>query len=467
MQHERDDLYGRSISMLGLLALLVGFGMLLSYVKFNDRMDQWSSTQRQTYFAVGAVSGLWGLRQLLVGYSSRGGGRPLVRGSRHRRHFPRPGLVYLLIMIVMFVGAAIGHSNMLMLVFGLMAGPFILNGWATFSMLKRIRVTRRMPAHAMAGEPFSVDVTVENHKRLLSSWLMTVRDRIANEHERLNAQILFARVPRRGQHTGHYQLRLMQRGLYRFGPILLATRFPFGLVERGLLFDVADEILVYPRVGRLSSSWKRQNLTGSELSQRQQQRRGAFDDEFHRIREFRRGDNPRAIHWRTSARHNQLMVCEYRPSRDRDLLLLVDLWQPTDPRDVDVDHVELAVSLAATICVEHLRENRDSQVSLLVAGRRYESWDSLGGPGSIDPLLKALATVEGDARSQSERLLEAAQARRSTSLRTIMVTTRSRIDGSLDDVFNGKNGNHDGISTAGIQVVEARERTLAEFFELQ
>jgi uncharacterized protein (DUF58 family) len=375
--------------------------------------------------------------------------------------------VYLLIMIVIFVGAAIGHSNMLMLVFGLLAGPFILNGWATFSMLKRIRVTRRMPAHAMAGEPFSVDITIENQKRIVSSWLITVRDRIFNEYERLNAQILFARVPRQGRHTGHYQLRLMQRGRYRFGPILLTTRFPFGLVERGLVFDVFDEILIYPRVGRLSSSWKRQNLTGTELSQRQQPRRGAFDDEFHRIREFRRGDNPRAIHWRTSARHNQLMVCEYHPSRDRDLLLLVDLWQPPDPRDVDVDHVELAVSLAATICVEHLRENRDSQVSLLVAGRKYESWESLAGPGSIDPLLKALATVEGDHRTQSHRLLEAGRERRSASVRTIFVTTRSHSDGSLDDVTNGKNGSHEGNGMTGMQVIEARERTLAEFFELQ
>jgi uncharacterized protein (DUF58 family) len=161
------------------------------------------------------------------------------------------------------------------------------------------------------------------------------------------------------------------------------------------------------------------------------------------------------------------MVCEYHPSRDRDLVLLVDLWQPPYPHDVDVDHIELAVSLAATICVEHLRENRDSQVTLLVAGRKYEAWESLAGPGSIDPLLKGLSTVEGDHRAQSHRLLEDGRKRRSASVRTIFVTTRSQIDGSLDDVTNGKNGGHDGNGMSGMQVIVARERNLAEFFDLQ
>ena len=56
---------------------------------------------------------------------------------------------------VMFIGAVIGQSNMLILVFALMAGPFVLNGWATFTMLKRMSVKRLVPPRVMAGEPLN------------------------------------------------------------------------------------------------------------------------------------------------------------------------------------------------------------------------------------------------------------------------------------------------------------------------
>lgn len=453
--------------MSGVLAFLTAFGMILVYIKFSVLFEQWTTTQRQVYFAAAVVCGLWGVRQFVVVYGTKPGDPSLGRRSRHRRHFPRPGVIYLVIMGVLFIGAVIGQSNMLILVFALMAGPFVLNGWATFSMLKRMRVKRHLPSRVMAGETVSVDISLENHKLVISSWMMTVRDRVTNARESLDARVLFARVPRTGKRTGHYQLRLMQRGIYHFGPILLSTRFPFGLVERGYLFDETGEILVYPRVGRLSPSWKRNHLVGTELSQREQSRRGAFDDEFHRIREFRRGDNPRAIHWRTSARHNELMVCEYHPSRDRDLVLLLDLWQPARPNDIELDRVELAVSLAATICVEHVRQNRDCSVSLVVAGHRLDSWEALSGPGSVEPMLEALATVAAGAGAHSSRLLEAQKVRRSSTTRTILVTTRARADGSLNDSTYSPNGNGEASSLAGVQVIETRHQNLAPFFALE
>ena len=51
------------------------------------------------------------------------------------------------------------------------------------------------------------------------------------------------------QSSGRYQARLMQRGKYEFGPLRLATRFPLGLVDRSLIFDVRNEVLVHPRIG--------------------------------------------------------------------------------------------------------------------------------------------------------------------------------------------------------------------------
>lgn len=51
---------------------------------------------------------------------------------RFRVYIPREGIGYLLIMAVLFVGSSLTQSNMLLLVFAAMAGPFVVNGWLTW-----------------------------------------------------------------------------------------------------------------------------------------------------------------------------------------------------------------------------------------------------------------------------------------------------------------------------------------------
>src|SRR5690606_38054331 len=127
----------------------------------------------------------------------------------------------------------------------------------------------------------------------------------------------------------------------------------------------------YPRLGRLAPRWNRERSRAAELARRHEPRRGSFDDEFHHLREHRWGDNPRSIHWRSSARQGQLMVREFQENREPDLVLLLDLWAPPHPADEQQDRVELAVSFAATVCVEQLRRGYDAAVEVRIAGAEF------------------------------------------------------------------------------------------------
>ena len=234
-------------------------------------------------------------------------------------------------MIVLFVGSQVGQSNMLMLVFSLMAGPFVLNGTVIVIMLQKLSVRRMMPESAFAGELIAVELVLKNEKSFFSSSLMAVTDTIANDRERLQSGVLIARVPPQDERSARYQITLMQRGRYRFGPVYVGSRFPLGIVERGLVFDLPGEILIAPRLGRLTPRWQREHGLADELVHRPDTRAGIFEDEFHRIREYRPGDNPRMIHWRSSARQNELMVREFHQSRNQNLIVLLDLWLSDDP----------------------------------------------------------------------------------------------------------------------------------------
>jgi uncharacterized protein (DUF58 family) len=439
------------------------FLILFGIVAFDTADSEVSAGLPATVlYAVGAVLVFWGLREIVTKLF------PALRARRPRRRqmLTQPGLVYLAIMVTLFLGSLLGRSNPLMLIFSMMIGAFVLNGWITYSMLQRMRVERQLPERTMAGEPVAVEIALENRKRLLASWLMVVSDRIESESERLDAEVVIARVAPRGRTAGSYLFRPMRRGRYRFGPLDISTRFPLGLVERGVTVPAAGALVVYPRLGRLLPAWKRDREHAEQLVQRSEARRGTYHDDFHGLREYRWGDNPRAIHWRTSARRSELMVCEFNESRNCDLTVLLDLWTPARAGTSERDRVELAVSFAATLCVGQLRQARDAELAVAVAGETFTDWCGTAGPASMEALLDLLAVVGPGSTPDIGRLLQTAATRRGPGTQTVLVTTRPRADGRIldwDRLLASRPAMERGTD---LRVIEAGPEELAPYFQL-
>lgn len=369
----------------------------------------------------------------------------------------QPGIVSLVIAVLLLAGAFLGPSNMLMLVFSLVVGPFVINGWYAFGMIRRLTIKRTVPAQVVAGDPVTVTLTLTNRKRHLSAWLMAANDYVVrvpgDSGEHLAAETLFPRVPPRESRDASYRLRLMRRGRYRFGPVRVKSRFPLGLVERSLTFDLPGEMIVTPRLGQLADRWRREAASADELVQRRQPRRGAFPDEFEKLRLFRYGDNPRMIHWRTSARQNLLMVREYHEIRDRDLMVLLDL--SAAPGDEEsLLRAELAVSFAATICVDQLQRSRQSALGVAAAAREFSKWSGVAHPASAGPLMRMLALVETTKAPELDPLWEFARAERTPTTAGVLITTRS-----AGDVPRSP-------ATAWLQTISVADNGLEDYFTL-
>jgi uncharacterized protein (DUF58 family) len=285
----------------------------------------------------------------------------------------------------------------------------------------------------MAGELFGVELSLSNRHPLLSMWMMAVRDEVAHARETLLADVLFARVGPRTTQNGHYQLRLAQRGRYRLGPLLVSSRFPLGLVERSRLFAMPGEILVYPHIGRLTPLWKGRSQGATELVARPQARAGVFHDEFHRLREFRTGDNPRDIHWRTSARRGELILREYQQNRDLNLAVVVELWQPpvksATPETIEL--IEQTLSFALTLLVEHGRECRDGTLSLAASGATTLRWEGQGSAASLESLFDGLALLEAGKAGETSLLLYETLHRTTASTQIVLLTTRPADESDL------------------------------------
>ena len=382
-----------------LTQLLAAVACFLGAFVLPYEFPELRGVSRTILIVLGIVMLMVGIGNILFG---RRMNRILTRaGRRSRVVIPREGIGYLAIMLSLAVGALLGQRNMPLLVFGMMAGPFILNGWIVYSMLKGISVRRSSPGRAAVGEFVAVEMTIHNSKRLLASHLLEVRDHISpstnqqSDHDAA-ASVTFIRIPPGQSRTGRYQIRFPRRGKYTFGPSRVSSRFPLGIGERGQIFSETNSVIVHPEIGFLVPVWKQRQIEMAEASRNVRSRRGFFDDEFHRMREYRPDDNPRAIHWRSSARRGELIVREFQPNRKADSFVLLDL---PDLPEWSTSESETAISLAATICVEQTRSASGGRFLLAISARTPIIVSSRYPGGFREEALDALAECHVDAEA--------------------------------------------------------------------
>jgi uncharacterized protein (DUF58 family) len=188
---------------------------------------------------------------------------------------------------------------------------------------------------------------------------------------------------------------LPKRGPYVCRPLRAVSSFPFGLVRQEVAFGGEERITVLPRLGSIHIGrlrrWLMQSARPDERARRTR-RRLALEAEFHGLRQFRPGDSPRWIHWRTTARTGELVVREFDQGSHHDLLLLVEPFSPA----AGSNDVEAVIALAATICWAWSRESGD-RVVLAVVGA--DPVAAVGGDGldAVVPLLETLAGIEASA----------------------------------------------------------------------
>jgi uncharacterized protein (DUF58 family) len=249
-----------------------------------------------------------------------------------------------------------------LLVAGLAAGPLVASVVASGAMLRRLRITRRIPAHVFEGERLGIQYALENDRRWAAALAVQVsdgmkpREVVAPAVSRPEIRMMFGRVPPRERGWIRWEGTAPVRGEYRFQEIILATRSPFGLLERRRRVTAPGEIVVYPRVGALNRNWHRLFRISNETRRGRRNERTTRQEDYHGLRDYRPGDSPRWIHWRTSARLGQIMVKEFEHESHQDLVILLDPWQPRSKATPEQrELVERVIRFVASICLESCR----------------------------------------------------------------------------------------------------------------
>ncbi len=158
------------------------------------------------------------------------------------------------------------------------------------------------------------------------------------------------------------RLRCERWGAYRLGDIRLRARDRLGLLVTEWQVERAVTLRVYPRpepVRELLRPLRTQVFSGNEVA-----REKGDGLEYADTRLYTPGDRLRSINWRASARRTQLVVNEFHPERNTDVLLFLDSF--AEARLGARSTLDDAVRATATLAASYL--DRRDRVGLVTFG---------------------------------------------------------------------------------------------------
>lgn len=238
------------------------------------------------------------------------------------------------------------------------------------------------PPRAEAGSPGTAVLRIGGGSLLGALRIADLVPDAAGPSVRHPPRFTVHRLGRRGARVG-YPLRPVVRGAYRIGPLRGRGTDPLGLAEFRHDLLPADRWLVLPRVTPLTG---RPSLASTAVGRGAEggSRPGPGNPDV-LIRHYRSGDELRRVHWRSSARRDELMVrLDDRPG-PTGVTLLLDRRDPAHRGHGASSSLEWAVAFTASVAVHLLR--RGEAVTLVdEAGESLrDDLGSAGPPGANGP----------------------------------------------------------------------------------
>ena len=253
------------------------------------------------------------------------------------------------------------------------------------------------PTRVQSGQTATVSLHLQNPGRVPTG-LMLLEDQVPYVLGSRPRFVLDQLRPR-WQRSMVYTVRSEVRGRYPIGPLTVRLSDPFGFVEVNRAFTARATLVVTPIVVplppvRLSGDW-------SGTGDNRPRAFAAAGTEDITVREYRTGDDLRRIHWRSTARTDELMVRrEEQPFQSRASLVL-DTRGVAHRGSGPASSFEYAVSACASIG-SHLADQGFTVRLLTDESRGIDSaWHDRGlsGPVEMQLLMDSLAVVNTSSRT--------------------------------------------------------------------
>ena len=220
--------------------------------------------------------------------------------------------------------------------------------WVSQRPLRATVVRRLIAVRVARGDPILLSYRLRNATRFRSG-RATIIDRCADVDVRVDVPA----VPANAERTVLGSIPTRRRGIFDVGPFEIERVDPFWLTIGRRRDTGVATVIVHPKVYDLVGPQGAVRVVENESVLR----RSTADpmSGFVSMRDYVAGDDPRMIHWPTTARTGTLMVREHVEVRRPEFTLVLD----TASTASGPDDFEEAVDVVATLAVHAIRTGLD------------------------------------------------------------------------------------------------------------
>ena len=291
--------------------------------------------------------------------------------------------------VFLFLVGFILHSRQLFFMAAGVAVLWPLSYWLGRHKLRGLVAGRTAPASMQAGETARVNLTVGNPSSTRRLFLY-VSDTLPPRAGSDSPLHLIPAIDPGGSIRSDYLLHTPLRGVYQLGPLRLHAADTLGLTTFARQIDSIDEVIVYPTPLLLPPLWPR--AAAGRLPRQTVRAPSEQGSDFFGIREYVPGDDPRRIHWPTTARRDRLMTVQYAQEEALEGLIVLDLQARHHRGEGVRSTIEQGVLIAVTAARQ--ADQRGGVAGLVAAGEHDYSVGIDTSPGQYSRLHEALARVE-------------------------------------------------------------------------
>lgn len=287
----------------------------------------------------------------------------------------------------MFVARMIGTTQFYQLgyaLLGLIVAALVLGLLGS----RGIGFSRNLPAGVRftAGKPSRIDLLLSDSSRFGTSEV-SVTDRLPKPQ---SFEVPALRGG--GGDVVEVPVTFERRGVYELGPAKVRSLEPFRLLQFVRKFRDLTEVVVYPEIHELSGF----SLGRGSTEDGARGALGQRGEEFAGLREYRRGDDRRHIHWKSVARTGEMFVKEFALQAPQRYTVALDLRR--QGLRVTEREVEDAISAAASV-LTHLRDE-GLPFRLLCTDREIITTEFGSDERSYWAAMRLLATVRAGGRAE-------------------------------------------------------------------
>jgi uncharacterized protein (DUF58 family) len=201
-------------------------------------------------------------------------------------------------------------NNLLFLVVSSLLGFMAVSGFLGWMNIRKIRVVLDFPDEIYAGKDVFVTVRLENRKKIMHSFLLRV--------DAFGESLRFPLVEKGSEDSGALTVTFRERGESVPEKVVLSSPFPINFFIRISLLSVDSRCTVFPtpRDCALLDGPGQKDARGESFSSRR-----GYGGDIAKIRNYTGSEPMKLIHWRLSARHEDLKVKEMTAPSETPLVI--------------------------------------------------------------------------------------------------------------------------------------------------